>query len=145
MAVHRLDLSVPATAQAVTAARHQAVDGIRDWDTELDDEVLHTAALLISELLANAVQHAGTGRICLTSRLTTTALRIEVSDSSSLLPVAGLPDQDAESGRGLLLVAALADRHGVEPTPTGKRCWAEISRPTPTKTETADSLPLTRN
>jgi hypothetical protein len=39
---------------------------------------------------------------------------------------------DTESGRGLLLVAALADRWGVEPYPPGgKAVWAECACDTP--------------
>ena len=140
MASHQLALSLPATTDAVSAARHRAVDGIRRWNAELDDEVEHAAALVISELLTNAVQHAGAGRILLTARLTGTVLRIEVCDSSPLLPRPGLPDDDSETGRGLLLVSALADRHGTEPTLTGKRCWAEI--PLFTSPETQTSAPL---
>ncbi|MFI8303652.1 ATP-binding protein [Streptomyces sp. NPDC085927] len=135
MAAHQLALSVPATANAVSTARHQAVNGIRRWNAEWDDDVEHTAALVISELLTNAVQHAGTGRILLALRLTGTALRIEVCDSSSLLPQPGPPDDDSETGRGLLLVSALTDRHGAEPTPTGKRCWAELPLLAPTRTD----------
>lgn len=111
------------------------MDGIRRWNTGLDDDVVHTAALVISELLTNAVQHVGAGRILLTVRLTGTVLRIEVHDSGSRLPRPGLPAENSESGRGLLLVASLTDRHGAEPAPTGKRCWAEIHLPTPPRTE----------
>ncbi|MEV5434092.1 ATP-binding protein [Streptomyces sp. NPDC052701] len=145
MAAHRLVLSVPAATSAVTAARHQAVDGIRGWDAGLDHDVVHTAALVISELLTNAVRHAGAGRILLSVRLTGIVLRIEVCDSSSSLPRPGLPDDDSESGRGLLLVSALADRHGVRPTAAGKRCWAEIFLSTPSTTESPVSLPLLKN
>lgn len=145
MAAHQLALSVPATTNAVTTARHQAVDGIRGWSAELDDDVVHTAALVISELLTNAVRYAGAGQISLTARLIGTVLRIEVCDSNSLLPEPDLPAEDSESGRGLLLVAALTDRHGAEPTPTGKRCWAEIPLPTPSGTDNTVPLPLMRN
>ncbi|MFF8100880.1 ATP-binding protein [Streptomyces sp. NPDC016640] len=143
MATHRFALPVSATAHAVYAARCQAMDGIRRWNAELDDEVEHTASLVISELLTDAVQHAGTGRILLATRLTGTVLRIEVCDSSPLLPQPGLPDDDSETGRGLLLVSALADRHGAEPPPTGKRCWAEISLST--SAVAGNRVPVTRS
>ncbi|MDT3724366.1 ATP-binding protein [Streptomyces sp. DSM 41972] len=58
------------------------------------------------------------------------SLRIEVCDDCPELPRPGLPDPCSESGRGLFLVAALADRYGVEPTAVGKCCWAEIALPT---------------
>jgi len=44
-----------------TDARHQAVDAIAGWTAELDDEVVHTAELVISELVTTAVRHAGPG------------------------------------------------------------------------------------
>ncbi|WP_327324234.1 ATP-binding protein [Streptomyces sp. NBC_01210] len=57
------------------------------------------------------------------------ALRIEVCDDCPELARPGLPDPYSESGRGLFLVAVLADRYGVEPTAVGKCCWAEIALP----------------
>lgn len=66
-------------------------------------------------------------------RLTRTGstLRIEVTDTrSEKRPCPGpmAADADAESGRGLLLVAALASDWGVTPRPTapGKTVWAEL-------------------
>ncbi|GGO44655.1 ATP-binding protein [Streptomyces lasiicapitis] len=131
MAAHQLTLSVPGTPAAVTTARHQAVDGIRGWKTELDDSVVRTAALVISELVTNAIQHTRAGEVLLSARLSDAVLRIEVRDSNPVLPQPGIPDEYSENGRGLVLVAALTDRHGAEPTPTGKQCWAEIALASP--------------
>ncbi|MFD7813351.1 ATP-binding protein [Streptomyces sp. NPDC059785] len=106
------------------------MDGIRRWGSRLDNEVLHTAELVISELVTNALLHTGAKQISLRVRLTASVVRIEVHDSSPLLPqrsAAASAYKDSESGRGLLLVAALADRHGVEPMNIGKRCWAELA------------------
>ncbi|MFC9755582.1 ATP-binding protein [Streptomyces sp. NPDC056921] len=55
-------------------------------------------------------------------------LRIEVTDTrDEQLPVVSIPDQYAESGRGLLIVEALADRWGIgiDPVPR-KTIWAEL-------------------
>ncbi|MCX4907463.1 ATP-binding protein [Streptomyces sp. NBC_00878] len=145
MAAHQLTLSVPATPTAVTAARHQAVEAIQRWEAELDNEVVDMAALTISELVTNAVRHAGPGQISMTVRLVEAVLRVEVCDSSPVLPRFGLPDECSENGRGLFLVAALADRYGAEPTPAGKRCWAEIALATTPDREIAISLPLQRS
>ncbi|WP_406356422.1 ATP-binding protein [Streptomyces sp. NBC_00658] len=145
MAAHHLALSVPATPSAVTDARHQAVDAIAGWKAELDDEVVHTAELVISELVTNAVRYASPGQVSMTVRLVEAVLRIEVCDSSPTLPRLGLPDEYSENGRGLFLVAALADRYGAEPTPTGKRCWAEIALPASPDQKDAVSLPLQRS
>ncbi|MFZ4155569.1 ATP-binding protein [Streptomyces pseudogriseolus] len=130
MKAHQFALSVSATPTAVTAARHRAVDAIEGWDAALGNEVLYTAELVISEFVTNAVRHAEAGPVSLSVRLDERSLRIEVCDDCSELPRPGFPDPRSESGRGLFLVAALADRYGVEPTAVGKCCWAEIALPT---------------
>ncbi|MFJ9567750.1 ATP-binding protein [Streptomyces fuscichromogenes] len=145
MAAHQLTLSVPATPAAVTMVRHRAVAEIQGWETELSDEVVHTAELVISELVTNAVRYAGTSRVSVEVGLVEAVLRIEVRDASPVLPQPGLPDGHSENGRGLFLVAALADRYAAEPTPTGKRCWAEIALAVRPATETHLSLPLQRS
>ncbi|MFE3167941.1 ATP-binding protein [Streptomyces sp. NPDC059224] len=126
MTVHQFALSVPATPTAVTAVRHQAADAMEGWDAGLTTGVVHTAKVVISELVTNAVRHAGADPVSLTVRLDEAALRIEVCDVCPVLPRTGLPDPYSESGRGLFLVAVLTDRYGAEPTEVGKRCWAEI-------------------
>ncbi|SMF18358.1 ATP-binding protein [Streptomyces sp. Amel2xC10] len=75
------------------------------------------------------------GHVSLQVRLIGAVLCVEVCDSSPVLPRPGLPDAYSESGRGLFLVAALTDRYGADPTPTGKRCWAEIALSTGTDQE----------
>ncbi|WP_432081158.1 ATP-binding protein [Streptomyces sp. WAC 04229] len=138
-------LSVPATPNAVAAARHQAVDTIEGWTAGLSSGVVHTAELVISEFVTNAVLHAGTDPVALSVRLDEEALRIEVCDSSPVLPQPGLPNPYGEGGRGLFLVAVLTDRYGVEPTAVGKRCWAEIDLPTGPDQEIAFTLPSQRS
>ncbi|MGW8063442.1 ATP-binding protein [Streptomyces ziwulingensis] len=114
------------------ALDHQAVDAIEGWDAALSNEVVHTAELVISEFVTNAVRHSENGPVSLSVRLGEQSLRIEVCDDCTELPRPGFPDPCSESGRGLFLVAALADRYGVEPTAIGKCCWAEITLPTTT-------------
>ncbi|MFI9286514.1 ATP-binding protein [Streptomyces werraensis] len=127
---HQFALSVTATPAAVAAARHRAVDAIKGWDAALSTEVVHAAELVISELVTNAVRHSTAGPVCLSVRPDGQSLRIEVCDDCTELPRPGLPDPCSESGRGLFLVTALADRYGVEPTAVGKCSWAEIALPT---------------
>ena len=73
-----------------------------------------TALLLLSELAANCVTHQHSEFIVARAHLCVGGLRVEVRDNSGLLPeLRVLPhDLDAESGRGLLLVDALATRWG---------------------------------
>ena len=92
-------------------------------------EVGETAELLITELVANAARHAG-GQVRVQVGLRSDHLLVEVLDSSAALPISG-PDVDweSESGRGIALVEALADRWGADPLPSGKRVWFELSLP----------------
>jgi anti-sigma regulatory factor (Ser/Thr protein kinase) len=86
------------------------------------------AFLLVAELTANAARHGRvpgrSARLALT--LTPGTLRIEVTDArGDRLPVPAPADAGDESGRGLLLVASLADDWGWEPYPPGgKTVWA---------------------
>jgi anti-sigma regulatory factor (Ser/Thr protein kinase) len=81
--------------------------------------------LVISELATNAVIHAGTPfSVSLSSD--GSVMRISVSDWSALRPVMRDGSPGAISGRGLRLVAAVADAWGVEPGPEGKTVWAEL-------------------
>jgi hypothetical protein len=58
-------------------------------------------------------------------------VRIEVHDSSPLpipsWPPGHDPDADDDSGRGLTVVAALAERWGWRPEPFGKAVWCELA------------------
>ncbi|QDY77673.1 ATP-binding protein [Streptomyces qinzhouensis] len=127
MKVHQIRFPVPGTHAAASSARRDLVAAIRAWGTLLPPELLDAAELVASELITNAVRHAGAdGPISAGAHLGTGGLRIEVIDTNSEIPEAGLPGTAAEAGRGLFLVAALADRHGFDPLPSGKRCWAEF-------------------
>ncbi|MEU5660644.1 ATP-binding protein [Streptomyces sp. NPDC047737] len=89
------------------------------------------AAQIVSELATNAVLH---GRVPGRDfRLALVVhrdgpLRIEVTDAlGDRLPRAVTPGQHMETGRGLLIVEALADRWGVTPGPfPRKTVWAEL-------------------
>lgn len=80
------------------------------------------------ELATNALLHG-----CLRDRLfrvrltlTTVSLRIEVSDPrGERKPSPRVAEEHESFGRGLGIVAELADRWGVEPRTVGKTVWAE--------------------
>lgn len=85
------------------------------------------AELVVSELVTNALLHAGPP-VSLRVRVDGATVRIEVADGSRLAPLRGLARADAMTGRGLSLVAALARDWGVEPSPGGgKVVWCELS------------------
>jgi anti-sigma regulatory factor (Ser/Thr protein kinase) len=126
----------PTTARGAHTARHSAEHWLAMQQGRPEaaaGDSMATASLLIAELTANAALHGRVqgrnARLALT--LTPTTLRIEVTDARSDRPPVPTPDADAdgESGRGLLLVASLADDWGCEPhDPGGKTVWAECTR-----------------
>ncbi|MBI2711024.1 MAG: ATP-binding protein [Actinobacteria bacterium] len=95
----------------------------------LDDRVdAGDLELLATEVTTNAIRHAGTAATVIV-RYTGGAVRVEVGDASSALPELVPPPPDAEGGRGMPLVEALASAWGVTPTRHGKRVWFEIGVP----------------
>lgn len=116
------------TPRGARLARLLATEQLRDWGLPLD-----RAPHIVAELAANAATH---GRVPgrdfrVTLYVVGDTLRVEVTDTrGDRLP--GLPrtPPDAESGRGLVLVGALADRWGTAPgPPPRKTVWAELDLP----------------
>ena len=90
------------------------------------------AALLVTELVANVVDHvAGEASFTLELALSDSWLRISVSDGSALHPVVREFEAGAPRGRGMRLVAGIADRWGVEDHADGKAVWFELAAPQP--------------
>jgi anti-sigma regulatory factor (Ser/Thr protein kinase) len=116
-------LDVPRERALMVDVRSQARTAMRSW--MLLDEVVDTATLLASELATNALVH-GHGRIELRLRLTRDRLVLESVDSGQHMPRRRRAGDDDEGGRGLQLVASLADRWGFRATDLGKVVWAEL-------------------
>lgn len=135
---HQLAFPVARTAAAARQARHRVVAAVRSWDIRLGEEELDGIELVAGELVANAVLHATSGPVTVGVHRKGAALVVEVHDIAEALPEAGPVDVNAESGRGLHLVSALADRHGADLTATGKRCWAEFDLPSGVGEQTVD-------
>ncbi|MFI7138297.1 ATP-binding protein [Streptomyces massasporeus] len=118
--------SFPADPGAVRTAR-QAVRGqLRRWGL---DSLADLAALLVSELVTNALRHA-TGPIGV--RLVRPSglggvLLVEVSDPLPDPPHERPARLEDESGRGLYLVASSSRRWGTRPGATGKTVWFELA------------------
>ena len=115
---------LPAAA-SVGAARRQAHDVLDIWsrggDLPEDD-----ALLLLDELAANAVRHAHTP-FTVTLGLDRDALRGAVLDHNPRPPVLRTPALEDLGGRGMQMVAVLADRWGVDRHDgDGKTVWFEI-------------------
>lgn len=81
----------------------------------ISEDTAETAVLVISELVTNAVQFtagAGAGLISLSMRHFRHGLLIEVSDASGSPPVRSEVGQDAEGGRGLVIIEAVSKEWG---------------------------------
>jgi anti-sigma regulatory factor (Ser/Thr protein kinase) len=90
-----------------------------DW---LPEETNNRLELLVSELATNAIHH-GSGGFTVSLERLANAIRVEVSDGGSGLPVLLAPSVDRTSGRGLRIVQALSDEWGVRRGPSGKTVW----------------------
>jgi anti-sigma regulatory factor (Ser/Thr protein kinase) len=121
-AVFRLD-PIPESAGR---ARRSARTMLTDWRlTHLVEDV----DLVVSELVTNALLHTGAGeggeeKIRLELDLSGGRLTCRVVDSSPLPPMPEEAADTAESGRGLVLVEALAAEWDWEDLPDGKAVWA---------------------
>jgi anti-sigma regulatory factor (Ser/Thr protein kinase) len=117
-------LEIPAEARSIGQARAFVADALRARGA--DPAVVQRAMLLTSELVTNAVLH-GRPPIQLRLRLTARHVVIEVYDGTAVLPRRMRPTPDDEHGRGLQLVASLADRWGTRPLPHGKSVWCTVA------------------
>ncbi|QOV38713.1 ATP-binding protein [Streptomyces ferrugineus] len=120
-----------ATPRGARLARLLTVQQLTEWGWPPACPVSESAALVVAELAANAVTHGRVRGRCFRVTLALDApdtLRVEVADSrGDRLPRSRTDPADptAESGRGLLLVDALATRWGTAPyPPSGKTVWA---------------------
>jgi anti-sigma regulatory factor (Ser/Thr protein kinase) len=110
----------PADRAAVSAARELVAATLRDWS--VPEATADSINLLASELVTNAVLYARPP-FWLRLRRTAGQVMLEVHDGATFLPRRQRPTLTDEHGRGLQLVALLADRWGSRPTATGKVVW----------------------
>ncbi|MFE9904329.1 ATP-binding protein [Streptomyces achromogenes] len=116
--------TLPRQPESAAPARRLVRAACAAW--RLDD-LAEDGALIVSELVANAVQHARRDSIrVVVERPGTARVRIGVVDFSKTPPVRKAPGPEDEGGRGLALVTELAEGWGSEPLPWGKRVWAEL-------------------
>lgn len=119
----RLQLSPAArsAAEARTAVQRALPD-------QFGEDKRDALALLVSELVTNAILHVGASIQLDVHGRTPGTVRVDVRDPSPFAPRkrdAG----ESTSGRGLALLEALADRWGVDVTNRGKSVWFEVDVP----------------
>ncbi|MFI2435754.1 ATP-binding protein [Streptomyces sp. NPDC018693] len=121
-----------ATRRGARLARRFTAQQLHAWGIPYGSDLSETAELIVAELAANAVLHGRVPGRDIALRLTSGAgtVRVEIADArGERLPVlsSAPPRGDADTGRGLLLVDALATRWGVDTEPgPGKVIWAEV-------------------
>lgn len=114
---------LPPVPASVPEARRLVRDLL--WTAGRED-LEDTAALLVSEIVTNALLHAGTP-INIAARLEDRRLRVEVRDGSLHLPVPRRYASTAGTGRGLLMVEQLVDDWGVLRHADGKTVWFTLT------------------
>ncbi|MFD3540817.1 SpoIIE family protein phosphatase [Streptomyces sp. NPDC058662] len=114
---------LPSDPSVVSLARRQTTEQLTAWGL---DEAAFVTELLVSELVTNAIRY-GEPPVQLRLIHEKSTLICEVSDASSTAPHMRRARIFDEGGRGLLLVAQLAQRWGTRHAPVGKTIWAEQS------------------
>lgn len=115
---------LPCAPQSARSARNLVTIVLSVWAL---DDLAEDAASVVGELVANAARHTSGSRLRVSiTRPGERLVRVAVTDHSPELPVLLSPDPQDERGRGLVLVAALAETWGATPLRRGKRVWAEL-------------------
>ena len=137
--VEDLLVRLPADPMAVKTARGLVVDKLEESGRA---HLAGDAALLVTELVSNAVMHARTA-ILLRVTVDLEWVRVAVDDGSAQLPVWSPSAPQALSGRGLTLVNVLASAWGADLLDEGgKTVWCELTenQPEPPDAGTAEEL-----
>lgn len=114
---------LPPARQSPGAARRFVGDMLKRWNFE---SAIEPAQLLTSELVTNAVLHAGT-EVQVVVEAYGQTVHVEVIDLTQRLPVARFtPYDDLQTGRGLTLLDGMATAWGVDPLERGKSVWFDL-------------------
>jgi serine phosphatase RsbU (regulator of sigma subunit)/anti-sigma regulatory factor (Ser/Thr protein kinase) len=123
----KASVQLAATLEAARAARRFSVSTLEKWNAA---HLTDTVCSIVSELVTNAVEHAGTP-MELRLRSRPGALMVEVADADGRLARATPTSSGDERHRGLVIVGTLSARWGVRPTANGKVVWAQIADDSP--------------
>lgn len=115
---------VPLDPAAVAGMRAAVAEKLDDWGLS---ELAFAMELVLSELITNAIRY-GSAPVTM-QLLHDRTLTCEVADGSSTSPHLRYAATMDEGGRGLFLVAQMAERWGTRYTPEGKVIWAELALP----------------
>lgn len=118
----KAQLQIPPVSSGIGEARRFTRDQMNAWGAA---DLVETATLVISELVTNAILHSGEGAV-LTLALNDGTFRAEVRDTSPVTPVVRSYSETATTGRGMVIVDALAAAWGSFPVDGGKVVWFEL-------------------
>lgn len=119
--------TLPCEPEAARRARRLVSAALNTWGIA---ELVDPGALIVSELVGNAVRHTSCRLVRVSvRRVTDDLVRIGVTDKSHALPKMDLVAGGDETGRGLVLVDALSQRWGYDKMRWGKTVWAELVAP----------------
>jgi anti-anti-sigma factor len=129
----RVQQRLEPTVQAPGEARELVTNACWEWGVP---DTAAPARLVSSELVTNAVRHAGTS-IDVTVTLREQYLRLSVRDGASEMARMQTPTESDDHGRGLLIVDTVAASWGSVPMGTGKAVWAAL-KVSPRRTDFTD-------
>ncbi|MGW6207515.1 ATP-binding protein [Streptomyces sp. NPDC055089] len=116
--------TLPRVPASAAVARRLTNAALSCWGLE---ELAEAGESIVTELVANAVQHARRESIrVLVERTAVRTVRVAVADFSRALPVVCAVGDGDEGGRGLLVVAAVAAEWGTVERRWGKVVWADV-------------------
>ncbi|MEU0694544.1 ATP-binding protein [Streptomyces niveus] len=117
--------TLPCSARSAVLARSLVRTALDTWGL---DHLTDAAALIVTELVSNSVNHTHTRTIQVTvSRPGKLFVRVAVADDSKSIPTIRVQaDHHEEAGRGLAIIEALTWRWGTDLLPAGKRVWGDI-------------------
>ena len=119
-------IDVPVDLAALDGVRREVVAVASGWGFGELDEL----ALIVSEMVTNAIVHAGTPSVATCRPLPAHGLEFAVTDRGQGEPTMGATDDRRTSGRGLRIVDALAASWGVDHDVDGsKTIWARFAAP----------------
>ncbi|WP_344899498.1 ATP-binding protein [Actinomadura meridiana] len=130
-----IDVAWPAESASVGRARHC----VRGWLGDVQGLNVDDVELMVSELVTNACQHSGAadssgGQVRLVAVCGSNRLWLDVTDEGrgATVPVPRCPSGDDDCGRGLMIMAGLADAwgHEVDPDTGARTVWVEVARRT---------------
>jgi anti-sigma regulatory factor (Ser/Thr protein kinase) len=121
-----LKFSVDGGIDAASTARYTVTDGL---GSDVERRTIEDVLLVISELVTNAVRHAGAGRdetidVCVTNRGETILIEVVDREPDS---TPRMRDDEAPGGMGLMVVSGLCKDWGTRQQKGRKTVWAEYS------------------